>query len=677
MRNFAPFVLFWMFLAAFCTNVQGFGIRCLNVSPGGGVTVSWDQTGINIADFRAYYLYHSTSASGPFTAIDSVFFFNTTSRSHTTALANTNPAYYYVSFKSNNGSPDIDSDIARAISLNVFNPGTGFANLTWNATANPLIPTNSVWYKIYREYPAGFFTLLDSVNASTSVQPMTYADQISICSDTIKYRIEVLDASGCRSISNISGELFRDLQPPTQPVLDSVSLDINGNVVVGWNLNPSPDTREYVVLQGTATVDTARGINNTMMNTSISGNSASIPFSVYAVDSCNNPSAPSVSHATLYVNASFVLCEQSVHLSWNAYSYWPNAAVYEILVSLNGGGETIAGTTSDLFFDDSNLISGAFYCYRVRARESGLSTRSSTSNKVCVVPIFPPPPMYTYIRSVSVVNSSTIEVRAFVDDAAIAIKTYQLLRSNSAAGPFGLVASQSAAGVANIRFFDTSANTEAFSYYYKVRTLDSCDVNVSESQISRSILLKGIADPEYTNTLSWIGYQDWLGTVSHYNLYVRTNGVLSAVPVKTFDPSDPFFYVDTVLDDFFSDGKFCYVIEAVEAGGNPFFFLDSARSNEICLNQDPAIFIPNAFHPGGFLNEIFYPSNGFVNTETYSLYIFNRWGEVVFETNDPHVGWDGSSNGKRSPEAVYIYLLKATTADGTPIERVGSVTLIR
>jgi gliding motility-associated-like protein len=105
--------------------------------------------------------------------------------------------------------------------------------------------------------------------------------------------------------------------------------------------------------------------------------------------------------------------------------------------------------------------------------------------------------------------------------------------------------------------------------------------------------------------------------------------------------------------------------------------LDSARSNEVCLNQDPAIFIPNAFHPGGSLNDIFYPSNGFVDTKSYSLHIFNRWGEVVFQTNNPRVGWDGSSNGKRAPEAVYIYRLIATTSDGTPIEKVGSVTLIR
>ena len=119
------------------------------------------------------------------------------------------------------------------------------------------------------------------------------------------------------------------------------------------------------------------------------------------------------------------------------------------------------------------------------------------------------------------------------------------------------------------------------------------------------------------------------------------------------------------------------VIEAVEAPGNPYFFQDTARSNEVCLIQEPNIFIPNAFHPGGFLNEIFTPSNAFVSTENYSLRIFNRWGEMIFETTDPKVGWDGTTNGRYAPEAVYVYLLQAVQADGSEILRKGSVTLIR
>ncbi len=675
MRIKSRYAFTFFLLLGFLQQLKAFEIRCLSVSTGGAVTLSWDRSGLSPADFRSYYIYHSTSSGGPFTAIDSIFIFNDTLHTDNAALAINNPAYYYIVFKSLSGN-DLQSLTARAISLNVFNPSNGYANLTWNATADPLIASNSLYYKIYREYPAGFFTLLDSVNAASSAQPMTWSDQISICSDTIKYKIEVRDISGCRSVSNIAGELFRDLQPPVQPVLDSVSLDINGNVILGWDTSSSPDTREYVALQGTLTVDTSFGINNTVMYSSVQAQSSSLSFSVYAVDSCNNPSAPSVPHSTVFLSAAFQLCDKSVFLNWNPYSYWPVPAYYEILVSMNGGPEVLAGTTSEVFFEDTNLVSGAVFCYRVRARESGAGFRSSASNIVCVSPVFPSPPLFSYIRTVSVRGPSLVEVRAHVD-ATAAVSGYELLRATSPAGPFSSAAYAAAAGSSSLRFFDTAANTGATSYYYKVVSIDSCGLPVFESQLSRSILLTGAAGSDYTNIIEWNEYADWPAGVSRYNLYRKINGIVSSTPYRIFYPGDPFFFMDTVINDFYSDGEFCYLIEAVEAPGNPYFFLDSALSNEVCIQHDPSIFIPNAFRPGGGLNDIFYPSNGFVNTENYIFEIYDRWGQLIFNTYNPRVGWDGSTGGSQAPEGVYIYRLVARKADGSDIELIGSVTLLR
>ena len=50
---------------------------------------------------------------------------------------------------------------------------------------------------------------------------------------------------------------------------------------------------------------------------------------------------------------------------------------------------------------------------------------------------------------------------------------------------------------------------------------------------------------------------------------------------------------------------------------------------------------------------------------------------MIFETSNPKVGWDGTTNGRYAQEAVYIYLLRAVQPDGTEIERKGGVTLIR
>ena len=677
--GFLRFTVVSFLLSMIFIESQAIGMRCVSVGANGDVTVTWDRGLTTGTNFRCWYLYHSTSATGPFTAVDSVFFYNDTSEVHVGANASNNPAYYYVAFKFNNGSPDQLSDSIRALGLIVSNPGSGYASLGWNPTRSPLIPTNSVWYKIYREYPATIFTLIDSVDASVAPSPMLYEDLISICDDTIKYRIEVMDQSGCRSISPVKGDRFRDLVTPTIPVLDSVSVDITGTVIVSWLINPSVDTKVYSVLQSIGAIwqplDTVTGRGSTIYNSSIQATAQSETFSLIAIDSCNNPSGRGIDHSTIYLTTSFDLCSKSVSLNWNAYSYWTVLPEYDILLSINGAPEVVIGTTTGTNFTDTNLISGSSFCYRVRAIDQGsVVRRTSTSNVSCQVPVFPPPPAFSYIRSVSVTSESNVEIVVYVDPVST-VSGYRLFRSDSPTGVFTQVGSILTNGVSSVTFND-NVNTSEGPYYYEVYTYDSCGVKSFESQVSQTILLTGISPEQYVNSLEWTNYSQWPAGVGQYNLYLTVNGVTSPIPVATFLPGDS-TYIQSVLNSFYSDGNFCYVIEAVEAPGNPYFFQDTARSNEVCLIQEPNIFIPNAFHPGGFLNEIFTPSNAFVSTENYSLRIFNRWGEMIFETTDPKVGWDGTTNGRYAPEAVYVYLLQAVQADGSEILRKGSVTLIR
>ena len=652
---------------------------CTSISANGDVTVTWNRNLTTGANFRCWYLFHSTSPIGPFSPIDSVFIYNDTIQTHAGANAYTNPAYYYIAYKFNNGSADILSDSIRALAFNVNNPGIGYANLAWVATRQPLVPTNSIWYRIFREYPSTIFTLIDSVNATTAPSPMTYSDLISICDDTIRYRIEVMDQSGCKSVSPVKGDRFRDLVTPSIPILDSVSVDITGMAIVSWIINPSVDTKFYSILQSIGALwqplDTVTGRPTTIYNSAVSASSGSVTFSVVAIDSCNNPSGRGVGHTTMFLTTSFDLCSKSNTLSWNAYSYWPLAPSYDILLSINGGPETVIGTTNSTTFTDTNLVSGSSFCYRVRAIDASSAVRrTSTSSRSCLVSAFPPPPAYSYIRSVSVIAENTVQVKVYVDPLSN-VSGYRLMRSSSATGTFSQVGSQTITGVSNIVFID-NVNTSQGPYYYKVLTLDSCLVKVLESQICHTILLTGESIQQYVNSLQWTNYANWPTGVGEYNLFLTVNNISSPLPIASFQPGDSTF-IQSVLNNFYSDGNFCYVIEAVEAIGNPYFFLDTSRSNEVCIVQQPNIFIPNAFHPGGFFNEVFYPSNAFVSEKNYSLRIFNRWGEMIFETTDPKAGWDGTYKSRYAPEAVYIYLLNSVQPDGTEIVRKGAVTLIR
>lgn len=86
--------------------------------------------------------------------------------------------------------------------------------------------------------------------------------------------------------------------------------------------------------------------------------------------------------------------------------------------------------------------------------------------------------------------------------------------------------------------------------------------------------------------------------------------------------------------------------------------------------------MPNAFSPGsGSNNELKIIKRG-IATLKY-LRIFNRWGNLVFETTDIEQGWDGRLNGEIQPMGVYIYTIEAQTIDGRPFVKQGNVTLIR
>jgi len=92
----------------------------------------------------------------------------------------------------------------------------------------------------------------------------------------------------------------------------------------------------------------------------------------------------------------------------------------------------------------------------------------------------------------------------------------------------------------------------------------------------------------------------------------------------------------------------------------------------------PDIYIPNSFTPNGDgLNDIF-KIKTIAEFSKFNLYIYDRWGELLFESADKNYGWDGTYKGKPVPIGVYVYLLDVTIKD-TIIEKMlsGSVTVIR
>lgn len=88
-------------------------------------------------------------------------------------------------------------------------------------------------------------------------------------------------------------------------------------------------------------------------------------------------------------------------------------------------------------------------------------------------------------------------------------------------------------------------------------------------------------------------------------------------------------------------------------------------------------YIPNAFTPNGDgINETFKPIAPGIKQINY-FRIYNRWGKLMFETNNALNGWDGKYLGTPQPTAVYVWIIKGIDITGKIIEQKGTVTLIR
>jgi len=215
-------------------------------------------------------------------------------------------------------------------------------------------------------------------------------------------------------------------------------------------------------------------------------------------------------------------------------------------------------------------------------------------------------------------------------------------------------------------------------YYYRVIVTDSCGVDVLTSDVAKTMFLEVEAQSDLHNILTWNPYLGFLGQPNDYAIYRKLDGVLDPLPIATV-PAAQTNYIDDVNAVSNSGGIFNYYIMALEGAGNTFGFSDSSLSNVALALQKPRVYVPTAFIPSSSeaKNKIFVPVGVFINSKDYLFQVYNRWGQMLFETSKINVGWDGIYQGEKAEQGVYTYYVRFTTSDGQLYEKRGSVTLIR
>lgn len=223
-------------------------------------------------------------------------------------------------------------------------------------------------------------------------------------------------------------------------------------------------------------------------------------------------------------------------------------------------------------------------------------------------------------------------------------------------------------------YYDNDVDVNTTSYCYHLVMKDTCDNIGPAGKPSCSIVLKGISDP-FEHHLSWLPYTYWDNGTRDYTLFrMDTENPYS---IRTVASPSELKYTDDKLN--YESGRYNYLIEANEVSGSDQSpsYKAMSRSNEIELIQAPLLHVPNAYTGNNDgINDDFGIHHVFV--KDYHLKIFNRWGQLVFETSDKHEQWNGQGlDGKIQQEDVYVYLVSYTGWDDSSHVKKGNVTLLR
>lgn len=111
-------------------------------------------------------------------------------------------------------------------------------------------------------------------------------------------------------------------------------------------------------------------------------------------------------------------------------------------------------------------------------------------------------------------------------------------------------------------------------------------------------------------------------------------------------------------------------------------FTDSLRVSIVLDYSHIGVNFPDAFKPGADENNNMFKMRGKAILEVIEFKIYNRWGNLVFSTNDKNVGWDGKYQGKDQPIDTYIYVVTVRMGDpdvkgGVIVKKKGRFLLLR
>lgn len=266
--------------------------------------------------------------------------------------------------------------------------------------------------------------------------------------------------------------------------------------------------------------------------------------------------------------------------------------------------------------------------------------------------------------------------------------SYEVFRGNSIGGVFTLI------GTSSTQTYIDSNLKNGVTYCYKVKSIgqysdptivnpienfsqEVCDSPVDLTPPCPPVLTIDNSCEDELNYLTWTNPNNSCADdVTRYRVFYAPteDGPFVEIEFKN-SPTD------TTFDhNYFGSIAGCYYITALDSVQ---YNNESEPSNVICVDNCPIYFLPNVFSPDGDgINDEFHPILPYKFIDSIEFVIYNRWGNQVYRTSDPMIGWDGTDQETGQPvsDGVYYYACRvyAIRLSGlSETELKGSISLFR
>jgi gliding motility-associated-like protein len=459
--------------------------------------------------------------------------------------------------------------------------------------------------------------------------------------------------------------------PPSITPISAVSVLTGNQVEIRWRRNTSPQVAGYIIYRNTnigwIPIDTVRSRDSVRyVDLRAMPQTQSEGYQVLAMDACGTTSLFDVPHQTIFLQATQQKCEQSVRLKWQLYQNWANQiGRHEVWVSVNGRLPYLYRSlgSTDTTFTYTGVNNGERLVFSIKTIQN-FTNLTVKSNDLSLTAAVIQPVKRLSLKNINVTQNNHVElIWSWNQDAKV--DTVRVWRD----GAIAFRRKQARPLDDDGTLTDTTVDASKKSYSYKIQSQDECDT-LRISNYAKTILLKGGPEPKNVNKLNWTPFELEGGRITNYQVYRTVQGITTAAGGLLL--ANVFDFEDVVKPD---EPEVCYVVTAQYEYRNYDGNTEKAvsKSNRTCVNQYVHIFVPNAFTPNG-KNPEFKPLVAFEsNLTTYQMSIFDRWGQRLFETTNPMIGWDGAG----LPQGIYTYMIRLAQKNGSPVSENGTFLLLR